>query len=107
MSDNIRAERLAEYVKEVVSDFISRESNHSSLITVTRVDLDNSLKTGKVLISVYPEDKESEVINFLKRRRSDVRDHLKKKIRTRIIPFIDFLIDEGEKNRRRVDELLQ
>jgi len=107
MSDVIRSERLAEYVKEKVSEFISRESNHSSLITVTRVDLDNSLKTGTVLISVLPEDKEEEVIHFLKRRRSDVRNYLKSNIRTRMIPFIDFIIDKGEKNRQLVDELLQ
>lgn len=94
-------------MKEHISEFIARESNHSSLITVTRVNLDNSLKTGKVLVSVYPETKEEEVINFLKRQRSEIRTYLKKHIRTRVIPFIDFLIDEGEKNRQHVDELLQ
>ena len=105
MSDDIRGERLTEYVKEYISEFISRESNHSSLITVTRVNLDNSLKNGQVLISVYPEDKEEEVLNFLKRRRSDIREYLKKNVRTRVIPFIDFLVDKGEKNRQRIDEL--
>lgn len=105
MSDDIRSERLTEYVKEHISEFIARESNHSSLITVTRVNLDKTLKSGQVLISVYPEDKEEEVLNFLKRRRSDVRQYLKKNVRTRVIPFIDFLIDKGEKNRQRIDEL--
>ena len=107
MSDVNRNERLAEYVKEKVSEFISRESNHSSLITVTRVDLDNSSKNGTILISVLPEEKEEEVINFLRRRRSDVRDYLKSNIRSRMIPFIDFIIDKGEKNRQLVDELLK
>ncbi|MCI5108529.1 MAG: ribosome-binding factor A [Candidatus Pacebacteria bacterium] len=107
MKEEIRSGRLTEYVKEEVSNYIARESNHSSLITVTRVILDTPLKTGTILVTVYPEEKEEEVINFLKRNRSDIRDYLRKHIKARIIPFIDFEIDGGEKNRIRLDELSQ
>ena len=64
MNDTVRNGRLTEYIKEQVSEFIARESNHSSLVTVTRVRLANSLKKAEVLITVYPEEKEQEVLNF-------------------------------------------
>ena len=107
MNDPVKNDRLSEYIKEQVSEFIARESNHSSLVTVTRVRLANSLKKAEVLITVYPEEKEQEVLNFLKRTGNDVRNYVKNHIRTRTIPFLDFLVDGGEKNRQRIDELSQ
>jgi len=107
MKSLIRSGRLAEDIKKNTSEFIARESNYSSLITVTRVILNDSLKSAQILITVYPEDKKDEVLDFLKRQRTNIRDYLMKKIRSRIIPFIDFFNDEGEKNRQRLDELSQ
>lgn len=107
MKDEVRSNRLTEYVKEAASEYIARESNNSSLITVTRVILDTPLKTGTILVTVYPEEKEGEVINFLKRNRSGIRKYIKDHIKVRVVPFIDFEIDSGEKNRQRLDELSQ
>jgi ribosome-binding factor A len=36
-----------------------------------------------------------------------MREFLKKNMRTKIIPFVDFAIDLGEKNRQKIDELLR
>ena len=105
MNDTVRNGRLTEYIKEQVSEFIARESNHSSLVTVTRVRLANSLKKAEVLITVYPEEKEQEVLDFLKRRGSEIRNYVKNHIRTRTIPFLEFIVDGGAKNRQRIDEL--
>ena len=41
---------------------------------------------------------------FLKRKRSDFRDFVKDNARLARIPFFDFEIDKGEKNRRQVEE---
>ncbi len=101
------ANRLSEQIREQVSEFFNRESNKSSLITVTRVKLADSLKNASILLSVYPVTSEEEVLLFTKRRSTDIRNYLKKNIRTRYIPFLDFQIDDGEKNRQKIDALLQ
>lgn len=107
MEAGARHDRIEEYVKEAVADFIVRESNKTSLITVTRVRLAESLKKGEVLVTVYPEEMEDDVLHFLKRRGSEIRDYVKKHVRTRVIPYLDFMIDTGEKKRQSIDELLQ
>ena len=34
-------------------------------------------------------------------------DYVKKKLKTRIIPFVEFKVDFGEKNRQKIDQLLK
>ena len=50
-------------------------------------------------------DKEKAALDFLKRIRSEFRTHLMEKARMRRIPFFDFEIDYGEKNRQKIDEI--
>tara|TARA_Y100001935_G_scaffold241461_1_gene230928 strand:+ start:528 stop:854 length:327 start_codon:yes stop_codon:yes gene_type:complete len=103
----LHSSRLSEEIREQVSEFFNRESNKSSLITVTRVILSDSLKNASILITVYPIEKESDVMAFCKRRATDIRSYLQKHIKTHHIPFLDFQIDDGEKNRQKIDALLQ
>lgn len=102
-----RQEKMNKEMQKVFASFIERESNKASLITVTRCDIAPNFKNIKVYISVLPEDKEASVIEFLDRRKWDARDYLKKHLQLRVIPFVEFLIDLGEKNRQRIDQLLR
>ena len=52
-----RTEQVAELVREAAALFLNRESNHLSLITVTRAEISPDLKNTTVFISVYPEKK--------------------------------------------------
>ncbi|MCA9352008.1 ribosome-binding factor A [Patescibacteria group bacterium] len=102
--------RLAKLNKELtktLAEFIERESNKQSMVTVTRCDISPDLKNVIVYISVFPTDHEHAVIEFLNRRKWDARDFMKKRIITRVVPFIEFHIDYGEKNRQHVDQLLK
>ena len=100
-----KQQRISEHLRKHVADFLNRESSRLSLITVTHVVLRENLKNALILITVYPEDKETEALDFTKRKRSEIREYLQKHIRMMNIPRIDFEIDAGEKNRQRLDEL--
>ncbi len=102
-----RQQKLNKELRKVFAEFIERESNKQSLVTVTRCDISPDLSNVIVFISVLPTDKEKQVIAFLERRKWDARDHVKKRINTRIIPFVEFKIDFGEKNRQKIDQLLK
>ncbi len=104
-NDKGRDERKVGYIREVAADFVSRNSNRTSLITVTRVEMSLDTKSANVFISVLPENKEGEALEFLKRQRGDFRKYLGEKIRMYPLPYIDFLIDAGEKNRQRLEEI--
>ncbi len=102
-----RQEKMNKELGKLFATFIERESNKTSLITVTRCDISPNFKTVIVYLSVFPTDKEEQVIDFMNRRKHDARDYVKKNLNTRIIPFVEFKIDFGEKNRQKIDQILR
>ena len=97
--------KIQEVLREIVSNFINTETNKTSLITVTRVDVSPNLSTCDIYVTVFPETAEESALNFLKRKRPDVKTEIKKKMNMRKIPFVDFKIDMGEKNRQKIQDI--
>ncbi len=102
-----RKEKLANLIKELGAEFLEKESSGASLITVTDCLLSDDLRKAKILFTVFPEEKEAAALSFAKRKRGKFREHLGKKLKTKIIPFIEVQIDLGEKHRQKIDELLR
>ena len=99
--------KIEEQIKEVAAHVIERESNKTALITITRVELFEKGRKAMIFISVLPEAGEESAMNFLKRKRRDMRTEIKQHLNVRTIPFLDVEIDLGEKASRRIDELLK
>lgn len=102
-----RNEKVANFIKELSAQFLEHESNGTSLITVTSCNVSPDLKKATIFITVLPDEKETSALAFVKRQRSELRDHIKKNMQTKVIPFIDIELDYGEKNRQKIDELLR
>jgi ribosome-binding factor A len=97
--------QLAEELAHHAANYLARESNKASLITVTRAEFTDDLKNVTVFITVLPTEQEKPALAFAKRSRSDFREYLKTKSALGRIPTVDFEIDFGEKNRQRIDDL--
>ena len=102
-----RNEKVANLIKELSAQFLERENNNVSLITVTACTVSPDLKRGTIFITVFPDEKENDALAFAKRKRKELREHLKKNIKIKVVPFVDIQIDHGEKNRQKIDELLR
>ncbi|HAS80466.1 MAG: Ribosome-binding factor A [Candidatus Nomurabacteria bacterium GW2011_GWE1_32_28] len=102
-----RNEKVGNFIKELSAQFLGRENNHTSLITVTYSDVSPDLKRATIFITVLPNEKEHDALDFAKRKRGELRTFLKKNMQIKTIPFIDIQIDRGEKNRQKIDELLR
>ena|SRR3989338_5723147 len=102
-----RNEKVANHIKEIAAEFLSRINNKTSLITVTSATCSPDLKRATIFITVFPTEKEKPALEFARRQRAELREHLKKIMTTKNIPFIDIAIDLGEKHRQRIDELLR
>ncbi|HNW71796.1 MAG TPA: ribosome-binding factor A [Candidatus Paceibacterota bacterium] len=102
-----RTEKVANLIKELSANFLERENNRTSLITVTSCNISHDLKNATIFITVLPDEKEHDALDFAKRKRKELRDFLKKNMKIKIIPFLDIEIDKGEKNRQKIDELLR
>ena len=97
--------RLAEYIREIAAEYLVREANHDSLITVTGVELSDKETRARILISVLPTAKEADALDFVERKANDLRLYFMKKVKMRRAPRLSFAIDIGEKNRQRIDEI--
>ena len=84
-----RQEQLAEIVKQHASVFVGQETNTMSLITFTRATISNDLKRETLYVSILPLSKENEAIDFLNRKKTDLRNYLKSHMKkARIIPYV-------------------
>src|SRR3989344_7841243 len=102
-----RKEKVANQIKELAAEFLGRENNRTSLITVIHADCSPDLKNATIYITVLPTSKEKAALDFAKRKRPELRDFIKKNLEIKVIPFIDIALDLGEKNRQKIDELLR
>ena len=102
-----RNEKVANNIKELSAQFLGRENNRTSLITVSSASVSPDLKRATIFITVLPNSKETSALGFVKRKRGDLREFLKEQMPIKVIPFLDIVIDQGEKNRQRIDELLR
>ncbi len=102
-----RNEKLVNLLKELTAEFLNRENNKTSLITVTSATVSPDLKRATVFITVLPETKENEALLFVRRKLGKLHAYISQKIPGRNIPFLQIGIDSGEKNRQKIDELLK
>lgn len=99
--------RIQDELRKHAAVFLERESSRASLITVTGAQMSPNLREATIFISVFPTEREEQAIDFIKRQERDFRLYLSEHARLQRMPRIRFELDRGEKNRRRIDELLQ
>ena len=104
---SIRGEKISEALREVAAEFLSREAGRLSLITVTAVRMSEDGRRGRIYITVLPESSEASALSFANRNRGELSTFFKKRVRGVQAPFVEFLIDRGEKDRQKLDELSQ
>jgi ribosome-binding factor A len=98
-------EKIKSAIKNAAAVFLQRESGKSSLITVTDASMSRDEKRLVIFFTCLPEDKEDDALEFMKRKRSEFREFVKDTVRIGRIPFFDFDIDRGEKNRQKIDKI--
>lgn len=101
-----RSLKLPLEIKRLAATFFEREANNQSLITITDCLMSPDMKRATVLFTVLPETKEAAALDFMRRKSGELRTYVMKNMRMRIIPFFEIEIDQGEKNRQLVENLL-
>jgi ribosome-binding factor A len=100
-----RNETMKERVREAAAEFLARESNRQSLVTVTAAEVDEKGQRARIYITVLPDDYEEEALQFANRNKREFGMFLLKKVRGMRVPQLEFVLDRGEKMRQRLDEL--
>lgn len=103
-----RQEKINSLIRELASKFIQVNAKiKDGLITITKTEISSNLKNVKIYLTVFPEKKEKEALRILRSVYYDWQKYLASKFKARFLPHSEFLIDEGEKNRQRIEELLK
>ena len=101
-----RNEKITEILHDLGARFLSLNGNGTSLLTVTRVELTPDGKRAIIFFTAFPEGFEKTALEFAKRKRSEFKEFIKNNSKLGRIPQMDFAIDTGEKNRQKIDDLL-
>ncbi len=106
MKADYKHDRSVSLIQKLIAEYIARESGRQSLITVTNVLLSDDRKYATILLSVFPQTEEEKALALLKRHASSIRSYIKEHARLgSATPFLNIKLDDGEKNRQRIDEL--
>ena len=101
-----RDDRIKEILRDLGARFLLLNSNGSSLITVTNVELTNRAKNATIFFTVFPTEFEKTALEFAKRKRSEFKEFVMEHSKLGRVPQLDFDIDTDEKNRQKIDDLL-
>ena len=101
-----RNEKIEEILRDLGAKFLLLNGNNSSLLTVTRAELTKDGKCATIFFTVFPDEFEKTALEFAKRKRSEFKEFVKENSKLGRIPLLDFSIDSGEKNRQKIDNLL-
>ena len=99
-------EKIKEILRDMGARFLLLNGSGASLLTVTSVELTKDGKHATIFFTVFPDTQEKTALEFAKRKRSEFKEFVMENSKLGRIPFMDFEIDQGEKNRQRIDSLL-
>ena len=96
-------------MKKEVAQIILREVDFPPgvLVTVTRVESSDNLIQAKVFISVFPEDKISQVIKILRDQVFSLQQILNRKLKMRPVPQIIFIGEKLTAEADRIEKILE
>lgn len=104
-----RSQRVSDLLREEIAEIIMRRLKDPRLgfVTVTGVDITEDLKIARVFVSVLKEEDRELTLEILNSAKSFVRSEVAKRVRMKVIPTIEFRIDESIEYGARIDKLLK
>lgn len=106
---NNRLERVNSELRKALAVIIDQELRDpqiTALISVVSVDTTQDLANAKVFLTCYGEQDKQDVLNRIKGAGSFIRGKLAPKVKMRIIPHLDFYLDESAEYGNKIDDIL-
>ena len=105
-----RKARVAEVIREVAAEAILFEIRDPRVkgVTVTRAEVSGDMQHAKVHVSVMGTEKEQQLtLHGLRNASGFVQSKLAKRMTTRFIPHVTFVLDEGVKKSIEITKLIE
>ena len=104
-----RTLKAAEAIRQVVGMAILTEIQDPRVrdVTVVRVEVSGDMQTAKVYVSVMGDEaKQALCVKGLKSCAGFLQSKIAKRLDTRYVPHLNFVLDQGVKNQLLVSKLL-
>jgi ribosome-binding factor A len=110
--ESTRQKKVSRLIQKELAGFFLRKGSevaHGKMISVTRVRISPDLALAKVYISIFPSSDQEDVLHTIKEQSARIRYDLGQKIRSqlRVVPGIDFYIDDSLDYIENIDKLLK
>lgn len=110
--DSTRQNKIGRLVQREMSEIFQREVNDllmGTMVSVTSVRVSPDMGNAKVYLSIFPTGNKREVFKNIETQASRLRYLLGQRVgkQMRIIPELQFFIDDSLDYIQRIDELLK
>ena len=105
-----RLARVAEVIREVASEVILFELRDPRVkfTTVTRAEVSGDLQHAKIFVSVMGSERDQTLtLHGLRSAGGFIQSKLASRMKSRFVPVLEFVLDEGVKNSIEVARLLK
>ena len=96
-------------MRQEIADIIMRKIKDPRVgfVTVTGVDLTDDLKIARVYISCLRDEEKDVTLDILNSAKSFIRSEVGRRVRMKVLPSVEFRIDESLGYGDRIDKLLK
>ena len=103
-----KQERIATIIRKNLAEIIQIElkNPHLGFVSIPEVKVSKDFSVAKVYVSFFKEEEIEEGMAVLEHSKGFIRSSLAKKMDTRRIPELSFVLDDGYKKEERITELL-
>ncbi|MDA8089900.1 MAG: 30S ribosome-binding factor RbfA [Nitrospiraceae bacterium] len=104
-----RAKRVADLLRQEISDIILRrlKDPRMGFVTVVDVSITDDLKLARVYVSSLKEDEREQMIEILNAAKSFIRQELGRRVKMKSTPDLEFRLDTSLQYGNRIDQLLK
>lgn len=104
-----KEERIVALIRKNIADIIQFELHNPKLgfVTVPEVKVTKDISYAKVYVSFIKPEQVKDGMEVLEHAKGFIRTSLAKKMDTRRIPELIFILDEGFQREERITELLE
>ena len=107
---SLRNERVRKTLMKEISDILLKEIKDpkiSGLISITDVEVSHDNSYAKVFYSVLSsDDKKDEIVEAIKKNTPKIRHEVGKRVRLRLTPELNFILDESLERGARITDLI-
>jgi ribosome-binding factor A len=104
-----RIEKVNELMRQQIAEIIGRELEFGKgvMVTVLAAETSRDLLYGKIIVSVFPENKSAAALEILKKNVYDIQQILNRRLKMRPVPKIHFEISRQVAEADRIEKLIE